>query len=123
MSMTIVTGLVGSGKTVEMVKQCADRGLTIVVEREEWKRAVYDIAKTLKANVEVITFREFTERSDTRCCCRVHRTGYFIDRIDRFMAYLVGGDLVRGFTCDGEGIVVTAKKDGVGFYKKDIYSL
>lgn len=122
--MTIVTGLVGSGKTVEMIKQCAEKRLTIVVEYEDWKRAVYDMSKTLRAPVDVITFREFLERNNkAHCCCRCQSGGYFIDGIDRFMAFMVGDGIVRGFTCDGEGVVVTAKKDGVGFYKKDIYSL
>ena len=133
--MTIVTGLIGTGKTVEMIKQCAKKRLTIVVERADRARDIEGMAKKIGTEpVNAITYDEFLSRHQ-RCCatlknepcppnCRCSgNASYFIENIEGFMAKMFGAGTVQGFICEGEDVVVTAKDDKVGFYRKDLYSL
>ena len=120
--MTIVTGKAGSGKTVEMVKQCAKQNLVAVVEFNDYKQVLNDLAQNLGCRgLVVVTYREFIDLFYGQGRGHAKTGRYFIDDIRRFFECAYGAGTVEGFVCDGEDLVITAKDPAVGFYKKDLF--
>lgn len=117
--MVVVTGLIGTGKTVEAIKQCARHHWVFVTEYPETAYHIQELARRLKLKVEVTTYARLTDIARRN---PGGASGYFIEDINSFMNYMLG-DTVRGFICEGEDVIVTCKDDKLGFYRKDIHSL
>lgn len=125
MGMKVITGLIGSGKTIEMLKQCSKDRLTIVVEHRQFRDELIKQAKDLHLYVEGVTYAEFlAEFRDHLDLSRKLLGGkYFIDNVERFFDVAFGANVVRGFTCDGEEMTVTVRGKQGDFYRKDLYGL
>lgn len=134
--MVIVTGLVGTGKTVEALKQCARHQWVFVTEYSQSISVLQEMAKKLKLRVDITTYAGLVSRYLFGGECRIHHyraelakarrgepgSGFYIDNIEGFLKFLFG-DNVKGFTCEGEDLVVTCKDEKIGFYRKDIHLL
>ena len=118
--MTIITGLIGSGKTVEMIKQAHKQKLVIVTQYKSFAGDLKNMAKQINIRIcDPISYDEFLIlRNNQRCMKREDTNKYFIDNIELFLERAFGN--VSGFICDGEEITVM-KRTKDGFFKTDIY--
>ena len=123
--MVIVTGLVGTGKTVEALKQCARNRWTFVTEYREGVGAIQALAKKLKLQVDVVPCAALASDYSVQpgpLSTDASGAGYYIGNMNSFLKSIFGEGL-KGFTCEGEDLIITCKDEKLGFYRKDIHLL
>lgn len=101
--MEILTGKVGCGKTVALIKKAFADNATIVVFNtiavQHFSDACKDVEKATGfeyTKLDIITFDSFIKNKD-------HTKVYYIDQIDLCLQEFTG--YVKGFSCDAEDIV------------------
>jgi len=114
--MKIITGKVGTGKTLEMIKQAHIKRFTIVVRKEWLTEAIRETAHNLGYIIpDPISYSEFLSSGlgmDTG-------NKYFIENIEEFLAYAFPQKSIKGFICDGENVTVMEKLSE-GFFKREL---
>lgn len=124
--MVVVTGLVGTGKTVEALKQCARNRWTFVTEYLREVGEIQALAKKLKLQVDVVSQEAlasaYSARPGRLLGIDVSPAGYYIGNMNSFLKSIFGEGL-KGFTCEGEDLIITCKDEKLGFYRKDIHTL
>ena len=118
--MKIITGLIGSGKTVEMIKQAHIQKFVIVTPYKSFAEELKKTAESMHLRIcDPISFDEFlTLRNNQRCMGKENDSKYFIDHIELLLEKAFGN--ISGFICEGEDITVM-KRTEKGFYKTDIF--
>lgn len=106
--MTIITGKIGSGKTVELVRYAFKNNCTIICQFEESIKCIQDLSQRLYGrDVKVISYSTFFYNGYFRG--RNDNTKYVIDSIESFLMRLMtergSTSSIEGFTCDGEDII------------------
>lgn len=115
--MQIITGKIGSGKTIEMIRQAIRQNLTIVCRLEEQKHTYINLAKEkLNSKLQVITYDTFLNKG--KMIGRNRDERFIIDDIETFFKCNFNRNIV-GFLYDGTDITFTEKINGE-FYKKDL---
>ena len=120
--MTIITGKIGSGKTVELVRYAFKNNCTIICQFEESIKCIQDLSQRLYGrDVKVISYSTFFYNG---CFSgRNDDTKYVIDSIEFFLMRLMAErgstSSIEGFTCDGEDIIFKERINGE-YYSKHL---
>jgi len=120
--VTIITGKIGSGKTVELVRYAFKNNCTIICQFEESIKCIQDLAQRLYGrDVKAISYSTFFYNS---CFHRRNdNTKYVIDSIESFLMRLMtergSTSSIEGFTCDGEDIIFKERINGE-YYSKHL---
>jgi len=120
--VTIVTGKIGSGKTVELVRYAYKHNCTIICQFEESIKCMQDLSQRLYGrDVKAISYSKFFH--NRYFCGRKDNTKYVIDNIEFFLMRLMtergSTSSIEGFTCDGEDIIFKERINGE-YYSKHL---
>ena len=107
--MRIITGAIGSCKTVAMIKRCCAHNLTILTRNYETKSFLQETARNLYFKLkEPETYSDFFKEDNS---VGREKEKFFIEDIASFLEFIFQPNCsIEGFVCEGEDVSVLTRE-------------